>query len=196
MNDLESVKKAVNIVRKYNVPYALLHTTNIYPTPAKLVRLGALQEMQEAFPDAVIGLSDHTTSNLACFAAVAMGASVLERHFTDRMDRPGPDIVNSMDPVRLKELIIGSRDIAEMRGGKKEAVAEEKPTIDFAFATVVTIKPVKAGELFTKENIWVKRPGTGAILAERYEDVLGKRAVVDVAADVHLAYSDIEGIDA
>lgn len=193
MNDLGSVNKTVEIVRKYNVPYALLHTTNIYPTPARLVRLGAMQQMQEAFPDAVIGLSDHTTSNLACFAAIALGASVLERHFTDRMDRPGPDIVNSMNPIRLKELIIGSQEIATMRGGEKKAAEEEQPTIDFAFATVVTIKPVKAGESFTKDNIWVKRPGTGAILAERYNDVLGKRAANDVVSDVHLEASDIEG---
>ncbi|MBT5269825.1 MAG: N-acetylneuraminate synthase family protein [Candidatus Marinimicrobia bacterium] len=195
MNNLESVTKTVEIVRKHNVPYALLHTTNIYPTPARLVRLGAMQQMQEAFPDAVIGLSDHTTSNLACYAAVALGASVLERHFTDRMDRPGPDIVNSMDPIRLKELIIGSQEIATMRGGVKKAAEEEQPTIDFAFATVVTIKPVKEGELFTKDNIWVKRPGTGAILAERYDDVLGQKAVNDVASDVHIEVSDIKGFE-
>ncbi len=136
MNSLESVEKTVKIVRKYNIPYALLHTTNIYPTPAKLVRLGAMQQMQMSFPDAVIGLSDHTTSNLACFAATALGASILERHFTDRMDRPGPDIVNSMDAVHLKELILGSQEIFSMRGGDKMAVKEEQPTIDFAFATV------------------------------------------------------------
>ena len=195
MNDLASVAKTVEIVRKNNIPFALLHTTNIYPTPSRLVRLGAMQQMQEAFPDAVIGLSDHTTSNLACYAAVALGAAVLERHFTDRMDRPGPDIINSMDPVRLKELIIGSQDIATMRGGEKKAAEEEQPTIDFAFATVVTIKPVKSGEVFTKENVWVKRPGTGPILAERYDDVLGKRAINDVVSDVHLQVSDIEGFE-
>jgi len=194
MNSLESVTNTVNIVRKYNVPYALLHTTNIYPTPARLVRLGAMQQMQEAFPDAVIGLSDHTTSNLACFAAVALGASILERHFIDRMDRPGPDIVNSMDPVRLKELIVGTQEIASMRGGEKVAAEEEQPTIDFAFATVVTIKAIKEGDRFTKENIWVKRPGTGEILAEQYNDILNRKASHDISSDVHLAISDVEDL--
>jgi len=194
MNSLESVMNTVNIVRKYNVPYALLHTTNIYPTPARLVRLGAMQQMQEAFPDAVIGLSDHTTSNLACFAAVALGASILERHFIDRMDRPGPDIVNSMDPVRLKELIVGTQEIASMRGGEKVAAEEEQPTIDFAFATVVTIKAIKEGDRFTKENIWVKRPGTGEILAEQYNDILNRKASHDISSDVHLAISDVEDL--
>ena len=193
MNNLKSISKTAEIIRKYNIPYALLHTTNIYPTPAKLVRLGAMQQMQQAFTDAVIGLSDHTTSNLACFSAVALGADILERHFTDKMDRPGPDIVNSMDPIRLKELIIGSQEIATMRGGNKEAVKEEKPTIDFAFATVVTIKPIKKGDLFTKENIWVKRPGSGEILAEKFNDLLNKKSLRDIPIDTHLSKSDIGG---
>jgi sialic acid synthase SpsE len=195
MNNLKSVSKTVKIVRAHNIPYALLHTTNIYPTPARLVRLGAMQQMQQAFPDAVIGLSDHTTSNLACFSAVALGANILERHFTDRKDRPGPDIVNSMDPIGLKELIIGVEEIATMRGGNKEAVEEEQSTIDFAFATVVTIKPIKKGELFTKENIWVKRPGTGEVLAEKYNEILNKKSLMDLSADTHLSNSDIEGFD-
>jgi len=195
MNNLESIYKAVKIVRKHNIPYALLHTTNIYPTPARLVRLGAMQQMQQAFPDAVVGLSDHTTSNLACFSAVALGANILERHFTDRMDRKGPDIVCSMDPIHLKELIIGSKEIASMRGGKKEAAEEEQPTIDFAFATVVTIKPIKKGEIFTKDNIWIKRPGTGEILADKYNDLLNKKSLRDILIDKHLLKSDVEGID-
>ena len=195
MNNIKSISKTVDIVRKNNIPYALLHTTNIYPTPARLVRLGAMQQMQQSFPDAVIGLSDHTISNNACFAAVALGANILERHFTDKMERLGPDIVNSMDPVRLKELIIGSQEIATMRGGDKEAVEEERPTINFAFATVVTIKPVKKGELFTKDNIWVKRPGTGEILAEKYNDILNKNSLRDIPIDTHLSKNDIEGIN-
>lgn len=191
MNDIASVKKTVEILEKYKVPYALLHTTNLYPTPSHLVRLGAMQELQKEFPNAIIGLSDHTTSNLACFAATALGASVLERHFTDKMERPGPDIINSMDPIALKELIIGSEEIAKMRGGKKEAAKEEQVTIDFAFATVVTIKPVKKGETFTKENLWVKRPGTGEIKAEGYADLLGKTATKDIDDDTHLCWEDV-----
>ncbi len=191
MNNILSVTKMVAILEKYNISYVLLHTTNLYPTPSHLVRLGAMQELQKAFPDAIVGLSDHTTSNLACFAATALGASVLERHFTDKMERPGPDIINSMDPVALKELIIGSAEIARMRGGKKEAAKEEQVTIDFAFATVVTIRPIKEGEIFTKENLWVKRPGTGEIKAEAYAELLGKTAANDIDNDRHLCRDDI-----
>lgn len=192
MNNIESIRKTVEILEKYNVPYGLLHTTNLYPTPVHLVRLGAMEELQKEFPNAIIGLSDHTTSNRACFAATALGASILERHFTDTMERPGPDIINSMDPIALKELIIGSKEIAQMRGGKKEATKEEQVTIDFAFATVVTINPIKKGEKLTKENIWVKRPGTGPIKAEYYNDLLGKVVNKDIGNDEHIDWSDID----
>lgn len=192
MNNISSVKKTVEILEKYKVPYALLHTTNLYPTPSHLVRLGAMQELAKEFPNAIIGLSDHTTSNLACFAAVGLGASILERHFTDKMERPGPDIINSMDPIALKELIIGSEEIAKMRGGKKEAAKEEQVTIDFAFATVVSTQAIKKGDTLSKENIWVKRPGTGEISAEEYNTLLGKVSTKDIGIDEHLSWSDFE----
>ena len=191
MNDIPSIRKMVDILKKYNIQYALLHTTNLYPTPPHLVRFGAMQELQKEFPDSIIGLSDHTTSNLACFGAVALGASILERHFTDSMDRNGPDIVNSMDPRALKELINGSIELAKMRGGKKKAAKEEKITMDFAFATVVTIRPIKRGERLTKENIWVKRPGTGEIKADSYNDILGKVVNKDIKIDEHISWNDL-----
>jgi len=191
MNTIESVSRAVDIFEAARIPYVLLHTTNLYPTPPHLVRLGAMVELAEAFPGAVVGLSDHTTDNLACFGAVALGASVLERHFTDSMDRKGPDICCSMDPQACSDLIKGSRIIALERGGKKGPTEEEAPTINFAFATVVTIAPIRAGEVYTKDNIWVKRPGTGELKADRYEDILGKLAVRDLATDTHLALRDV-----
>ena len=107
------------------------------------------------------------------------------------MGRQGPDIVCSMDTGNCRELIEASQILHLEIGGAKGPVEEEKVTMDFAFATVVTIAPVQAGELFTKSNIWVKRPGTGAIPAERYEDILGKRAFRDLSIDTHLKMDDI-----
>tara|TARA_Y100000768_G_scaffold60998_1_gene41426 strand:- start:32026 stop:33060 length:1035 start_codon:yes stop_codon:yes gene_type:complete len=192
MNDIQSISKSVNIFEKHGIPYALLHTTNIYPTSNNLVRLGAMVELQKKFPNAVVGLSDHTITNHACFGAVALGASILERHFTDSMSREGPDIVCSMDPIAAKELIEGSKIIFDQRGGSKGAVSEEQPTIDFAFATVVSIKKITKGEIFSKDNIWVKRPGTGEILAEEYESLIGKTSTRDIEVDEHIFYSDIK----
>lgn len=192
MNSIESVKKAVDIFDDSGVPVALLHTTNLYPTPPHLVRLGAMQKLHKAFPEKVFGLSDHTLNNNACLGAVALGASILERHFTDKMTRTGPDIICSMDENACRELIKDSAEIALMRGGEKVATREEKVTIDFAFATVCSIQSIKKGEIFTKENIWVKRPGTGEILAEEYENILGKKATRDIENDVQLKKSDYE----
>lgn len=192
MNDIKSIKQTVKILDKYNIDYALLHTTNLYPTPFNLVRLGALEELKKEFPNTIIGLSDHTISNLACFSAVALGSSILERHFTDSKKRPGPDIINSMDPKELEDLIKGSKEIKLMRGGKKEAAKEEQVTIDFAFATVVSIKDIKKGEILNKDNLWVKRPGTGEILAKDFSSILGKKAKKDILFDVHLKWIDFE----
>ena len=192
MNTIESVKKAVAIFDKHNVPVALLHTTNLYPTPTHLVRFGAMTQLQQSFPDKVFGLSDHTLNNNACLGSVALGASILERHFTDNMQRIGPDIVCSMDETACRELIQSSNEIWQMRGGIKEPAKEEQVTIDFAFATVCSIAPIKKGELFTKENIWVKRPGTGKILAEHYNSIIGKIASRDIDDDEQLTLEAIE----
>ncbi|UPR28454.1 N-acetylneuraminate synthase family protein [Vibrio crassostreae] len=191
MNDIPSIEKAVNIFRKHQIPFCLLHTTNLYPTPDHLIRIGAMEQLQEAFPDAVVGLSDHSIDNLACLGAVATGASVLERHFTDSKDRPGPDIVCSMDTQECAELIIQSKRMAQMRGGKKEAAKEEQVTIDFAYASVVTIAEIKEGETLTRDNLWVKRPGTGDFLAEDYESLIGKLATQTIPADVQLKKTHI-----
>jgi len=192
MNTIKSISKAIAIFDKHNVDVAILHTPNLYPTPPQLVRLVAMTAMHEAFPTKVFGLSDHTLTNHACFGAVALGASILERHFTDHLQRTGPDIVCSMDEQQTKELIKGTQLIWQMRGGTKEPAKEEQVTIDFAFATVCAIKNIKKGETFTKENIWVKRPGTGEILAEKFNDILGKKAVKNIANDEQLTWKDVE----
>ena len=192
MNNIESVRKTVKILEDNNIQYALLHTTNLYPTPFHLVRLGAMVELKDNFPNAVIGLSDHTTNNNACLAATALGASILERHFIDTKDREGPDILNSMDTKELGELIKGSEEIFKMRGGSKSELIEEQVTMDFAFATVVSIKDISKGEKLSEDNIWVKRPGTGNIKAEYYKTLLGKVAIKDIKNDKHLTWEDFK----
>ena len=192
MNDIPAIAKTVNILERCGVSYALMHTTNIYPTKPEWVRLGAMQDLMREFSGVPVRLSDHTQNNNACIAAMAMGADIVERHFTDRMERMGPDIVCSMDEVACSDLMRAAKEVPKMRGGEKVALPEEQVTIDFAFATVVTIAAVKKGEPFTKDNLWVKRPGTGSILAEEYDSLLGKTAAVDIDADVQLTYDMIQ----
>jgi N-acetylneuraminate synthase len=180
MNTLQSIEPSVQIMRKFGIPFALLHCTNVYPTPPELVRLGAMVEIQNHFPDAVVGLSDHTTSNYTCLGSVALGASILERHFTDSMQRDGPDISCSMDPESLSDLIEGSQIIFSARGGKKEPVKEEGPTIAFAFASVVAIRDIMPGETLSEQNIWVKRPGGGDYGVNDFDGLLGKSAKLPI----------------
>lgn len=180
MNTIESVTPSVEILRKHRIPFALLHCTNVYPTPPELVRLGAMKKLSEAFPDAVVGLSDHTISNDTCLGAVALGASILERHFTDDMSRQGPDIVCSMDPRALTALIVGSRTIYAAMGDQKGPVTDEAPTIAFAFASVVAIKDIVPDEILTEENIWVKRPGGGDFSVLDYDSLIGAIAVAPI----------------
>ena len=192
MNSIETVRPTVEILRKANAPFALLHCTNIYPTPPELVRLGAMSRLKEAFPDAVVGLSDHTTSSYPCLGAVALGASILERHFTDRMDRPGPDIVCSMDPVALSALIEGSKTIFSARGGDKLVINEEASTKAFAFASVVVIEDIEPGELLSEKNLWLKRPGGGDFSAADYDTLLGKVATAHVSRGYQLKKTDVD----
>jgi len=192
MNDLDSVARSVAVLTNCGVSVALLHCTSIYPTPYRKVRLGALSEMRKAFPQLVIGLSDHTKDNYACFGAVALGASILERHFTSDKNWPGPDMPISMNPVELKDLIQGSRAIFEASGGNKNILNEEEPTIKFAFASVVTISNIKNGEVLSRDNIWVKRPGTGEIRAEMYDSLIGRQVIRDIPIDKPLRWGDLE----
>lgn len=192
MNDLHNITKSVEILRRHRVPFALLHCTSIYPTPYDKVRLGALAELAAAFPDAVLGLSDHSLSNYPCLAAAALGASILERHFTSNKSWPGADIEISMDPAELRELIQGSRIIHQALGGKKEILRDEQPTIDFAYACVVATQDIASGEALTGKNIWVKRPGTGEIKAEHFQEVLGRKACRNILKNDQIRWEWIQ----
>ena len=191
MNSIDSIRPAVDIFRAHKTPFALLHCTNVYPTPFHQVRLGAMALLKEAFPDAVVGLSDHTVSNHTCLGATALGASILERHFTDRMDRPGPDIVCSMGPNELADLVQGAKNIYDARGGDKGPIDDEAPTIAFAFASVVVTKDLYAGEVISNENLWLKRPGGGDFGANDFESLIGRVVVRDIKSGSRLTNDHI-----
>lgn len=192
MNDIASIAPAVEILRTAKIPYGLMHCTSMYPTPYAKVRLGALRALADHFPDAVLGLSDHSLGNYTCLAAVALGACILEKHFTSDKTWPGPDVSISIDPSELKELVDGSRAVHQALGGDKTILPEEKPTIDFAYACVVSLRDIAAGEPLTRDNIWVKRPGTGRILAADFEKLLGKLAKRPILADNQVDWADVD----
>jgi N-acetylneuraminate synthase len=191
MNDLSSITAAVEILRQAGTSFALLHCTSMYPTPYEKVRLGALSQLATHFPDAVIGLSDHSLGNYTCFAAAALGASILEKHFTSDKNWPGPDIPISINPLELRDLIEGTKAIQRAVGGTKAILPEEQPTMNFAYACVVAIRDIKAGERLSEENVWVKRPGSGEIKAVHFERILTKKVRKEIKKDSQLKWSDL-----
>jgi N-acetylneuraminate synthase len=191
MNDIASIRRSVEAIKKYDCPLMLMHCTSAYPTPYREVRLGAVRQLREEF-DLSVGLSDHSIGIYTCLGAVAVGACALEKHFTISRDWPGPDNPISIEPDELAQLVHGAQAVWEARGGEKDVLSVEKPVIAFAYAAVVSTEPIKAGERFTAENTWVKRPGTGPIHAARLNDVLGKRATREIEPNRQIQPEDIE----
>ena len=192
MNDIASIRESVHIIESYNCPLIIMHCTSMYPTPYSKVRLGAITHLQKEFPEIPIGLSDHSLGIATCLGGVALGACIFEKHFTISRSWPGPDTGISIEPHELSDLIRDSRIIWESRGGEKTILTEEKPVIDFAYASVVTISDIKKGEIFSNQNIWVKRPGNGPLLAKDFESILGKTAENDIKKNSQLQPSDIK----
>lgn len=186
MNNIQSIKKSVQIFEKYHLTYALLHCTSIYPCPSKNINLISIKDLKKNFPKAIIGFSDHSIDNYASFASVAMGSSIIERHFTSNKNWPGPDNSMSLTKNQLKDLVIGSKKIFISMGHGKKILAEEKKTIDFAYASLVSIKNINKGDKFTKNNIWVKRPGLGDYKAKDLVKVLGKKSKKFIEKDTYI----------
>jgi N-acetylneuraminate synthase len=186
MNDLESVRRTVNLIQKHDVPLLINHCTSMYPTPYENVRLGAITQLKENF-DIPVGLSDHSMGIYTCLGGVALGACALEKHFTISREWPGPDVPISMEPDELAEMVVGSKAIHAARGGSKTILPDEQPVIDFAYASVVTIRDIAAGETLSLDNVWVKRPGIGPIPATEFESVLGKRVGQALKKDIELS---------
>lgn len=177
MNDIKSIKKSVNIVLKKKIPLALLHCTNIYPTPDKLIRLNCITELKRAFPQCVVGLSDHSETIYPCLASVALGARIIEKHFVvSKNIGRGPDFSSSMDYSELKQLIKGSKSIFNSLGKGKKIISNEKSTAKFAFASIVAKEQIEYGEKITEKNICLKRPGNGDFSVNDLEKIIGKSA--------------------
>lgn len=189
MNDISSIRTSVETILSHGVSLALLHCTSIYPAPPETMRLGAISQLKNEFPELEIGLSDHSLGISVALGSVAVGANIIEKHFTKSRKWPGPDNPFSIEPPELMNLVDWSKEIWKARGGEKNILDDEKPVIDFAYACVVAIKDINKGEILSLDNIWVKRPGTGEIFAKDFENVLGKIATVNISENTQLAES-------
>lgn len=194
MSTLEEVQETVGVVRKTGTPFMLTHCVSAYPTPYPNVNLPLIREYMERF-EVPVGLSDHSMGIYTCLGGVAMGASLLEKHFTFDRQWRGPDHRVSLEPYELGELAKGARAVWEASQPRPRTVMDvEKQVVAWARHSVVSVKPIRKGEVITKEHVWVKRPspGPGAIPAKELARVIGKRAKADIAADKQVLWNDLE----
>jgi N,N'-diacetyllegionaminate synthase len=185
MATLGEIETVIDVLEQAGTPRAkltVLHCTTEYPTPMSEVNLRAMQSIQAAFGVAV-GYSDHTQGIEVAIAAVAMGATVIEKHFTLDRRLPGPDHQASLEPAELSAMVAAIRNIeAALGDGIKRLTPSEAINKPVARKSLVANRVIKAGEVFTAENLTTKRPGTG-ISPMRWDEFLGKKAVRNFATD-------------
>jgi len=183
MCSMEDIEAAVNVLRENGTPeIILLHCNTEYPTPYRDVNLRAMQTLQAHF-GVEVGYSDHTQGIAVPIAAVALGAAVIEKHFTLDKNMEGPDHKASLEPDELAEMVTQIRNIENALGtGEKTPSESERKNMNIARKSIVARRPICVGECFTEENITVKRPGSG-ISPMRWFEVLGQTACRDFAED-------------
>jgi sialic acid synthase SpsE len=191
MQTIETIRASVAILDQAGIDYALLECTNLYPSPPEIVSLRGVSDLKAAFPKAVVGFSDHSIGPEMALASVALGACILERHYTDTRYRIGPDIINSMDPSELRHLIDRSKEIWIAANNPKQRTAAEEPVYRFARASVVADRDLPAGHLITESDIWARRPGSGEIAGYDFDKVVGKRTTRALPRNTQLKWADL-----
>ena len=185
MSTLDETEAAVAVLEKGGIPRShiiLLHCTTQYPTPMDDVNLRAMLALK-SLGCAAVGYSDHTKGITVPIAAAAMGAAVIEKHFTLDRNMPGPDHKASLEPDELAAMVRAVRDVEKALGsGEKTVAPSERPNIEVARKSIVAARDIKAGETLTADNITVKRPGNG-ISPMLWDSVLGQKAVRDFNYD-------------
>ncbi len=178
MSSLRDVEAALDVLFEAGVArghVTLMHATTQYPTAYPDVNLRAMQTLRNAF-HVEVGYSDHTLGIEVALAAVAMGATVIEKHFTLDRDQPGPDHRASLDPGGMRALVTGIRNVESALGdGIKRPAPSELPNRAVARRSLVARRAIATGEAFSEENVTAKRPGTG-MSPMRWDEVLGRLA--------------------
>jgi N-acetylneuraminate synthase len=193
MSDMVEVEAAVSTIRAAgDFPLAIMHCTSAYPAPAESCNLRAMDSLTKTFA-VPVGYSDHTVGWDVCLAAVSLGATILEKHFTLDPSLPGPDHRASLDPAQLKKMIQEIRRVESALGtGVKAPVEAEMDTRLVARKSLVLARAVDKGGTIQEEDLTVKRPGTG-IPPSQWRSVVGRRLKVDGAAERVLSWDDLEG---
>jgi N-acetylneuraminate synthase len=189
---VEEIQETVDALKAARVPLVLTHCVSAYPCPYNRVNIGNVPRYRELF-DVPVGLSDHSLGIYTSLGAVALGACVIEKHYTLGKLQKGPDHAVSLEPYELGELVKGCRAVFESRGAVREIFPEEKPIVAWARESVVSIRNIPRGTVITKDMVWVKRPspGEGAIPAKDLEKVIGRTATADIATDRQILWREL-----
>ncbi len=192
MCTLDEVRRSVDVMlAQGNRQIAILHAITAYPTHPEDVNLRAIHTLQEAFPGLAVGYSDHTMGITAYICAAAMGAQILEKHFTYDKQAQGPDHMHSADPQEMRRLVEAVREFEVMRGhGVKMPAPSERITRINNRKSIVLCRDVKAGEVIGRDAVDIKRPGYG-IAPAFLEQVIGRRAGRDLYAEDVLRFEDL-----
>ena len=195
MCTIEEVGETVALLKKLNTPFALTHCVSAYPTPYDRVNLGMIGKYRELF-SVPVGLSDHSRGIYTAIGAVALGACVVEKHFTLDRQQPGPDHPVSIEPDELRELVTGVDAVFRARGADREIFPEEQEIVAWARESVVSEVPIPRGSVITKEMVWVKRPspGPGVVAAKDLGKVIGKVAQVDIPKDSQIRWEQLNAM--
>jgi N-acetylneuraminate synthase len=192
MCTLDEVKESVAaMLETGNRQIMLLHAITSYPTHPDSVNLRAMRTLADTFPDLDVGYSDHTLNSLACISAVAMGARIIEKHFTWDKNAEGPDHMLSADPAEMTELVKSIRLVEQMLGdGVKQPAPGEAKTRRNNRKSIVLEKDIAAGETLTAAHLAIKRPGTG-IAPKHFDSLIGRTARRALAAEDVLSWDDL-----
>jgi len=191
MSTQEEIHETVFFMTNLGVPFALLNCTSEYPPKYENMRLGNIPTLINEYPDLVIGHSDHTPDNYTSFAAVALGAKIIEKHVILDKRMPGPDQSVSIDMEGLKDLVEGIRKIERSLTVGKQVTSEEMKIREWAYRSIVTEKPVQQGEIVKRDQLTTKRPGYG-IPSKEIVSVIGKKARRDIACNEMVTWGDFE----
>ncbi|TDR76727.1 N-acetylneuraminate synthase family protein [Paludibacterium purpuratum] len=191
MCTLEEIDRTYNALANRDVPLVLMNCLSEYPPVYEDLNLGVITEMIKRYPKAVIGHSDHTPDLYTCFAATALGARVLEKHVILDKSQPGPDQSVSIEFDELAKLVEGVRKIEVSLGTEKRVQSKEKSIRTWAFRSIVSLRPIAAGEVIQQDDIWSKRPGTG-IPAHQMDNVIGKKVIKDIPANTLISWADLD----
>lgn len=191
MCTLDEIDRTYNALKPTSIPLAFTNCLSEYPPVYEDVNLGVIPIMGNRYPDVVIGHSDHTPDLFTSFAAISLGAKIIEKHVILDKLTPGPDQSVSIDFNELHELVDGVRKVYLAGGSEKKVHPKEETIRQWAFRSIVSVTDIHPGDIITEDMIWSKRPGTG-IPSYKMTDIIGRKAIREIRNNTLISYKDLE----